>query len=645
MTRTASIGSKNHTLYRVSFSPQSNSGYADFGLDSFFQYYPSPCIQFIIDQTGESMYSNSKAEIVSMKLNGTMIPFEFNTTEVLPGGPDGQWFVDKVYVYPLGSLDQNASSTIELSIRGEPGSYLLFTIFNWSPDAVNRYKYSSVGILPIKGTVRRNIVFGDQVYPIDIFTNSTTSQSIVYNWITKKMNFNTTCLSGFTFFWNVTIPQDLLKGNPWTLNIAGSPTSFIQTSNGTHSSLYFNLNASMPLSEFFTDLVSIEGTWALNDTFSPRVSIPLRDPSGIVAPLQPVKVSVNATDIESGVMNATLYYTTDNGTSWSTQPMAYNFTTTLYEATIPGQQAGTLVNFKIVVYDTAGNDATLELGYNVEATVWAPSPEGTLAAGAITVGVTTAVSLVAASVSAAGATSATSAAGTSASHPGSTLMKKIEELFPETWKKWLADFVSSRHKLSIEQKVGSPFLPTRQEMFSFMVSLSVLTFYFSYAKADDLSQILPLIPTILATSIFVDFVKSFALEVFMRRRGVWTEHRLWYYGLAMFLVTTLAFKAPFSSPSRNVHHASKFTKRLEGLASFASVVVALAFAAAFYVLFVSGFTLIGNVGLVMCLMGAFFDSIPIPLMNGKSIYDWNKVLWILLMTTTSALYIVFVLLA
>jgi len=38
--------------------------------------------------------------------------------------------------------------------------------------------------------------------------------------------------------------------------------------------------------------------------------------------------------------------------------MNYNNSTSLYEATILGQLAGTVVKFKIVAYDHAGNNAT-----------------------------------------------------------------------------------------------------------------------------------------------------------------------------------------------------------------------------------------------------------------------------------------------
>jgi hypothetical protein len=69
---------------------------------------------------------------------------------------------------------------------------------------------------------------------------------------------------------------------------------------------------------------------------------------------------VNVTDVISHVKNVTLLYSLNNGTSWE-QPvvMSLNASTSLYEATIPGQQPSTLVRYKIVAFDNAGNNATL----------------------------------------------------------------------------------------------------------------------------------------------------------------------------------------------------------------------------------------------------------------------------------------------
>jgi WD40 repeat protein len=258
--------------------------------------------------------------------------------------------------------------------------------------------------------------------------------------------------------------------------------------------------------------------------------------------------------------------------------------------------------------------------------VWVPSAEGALLASAVTVTLTSGVSTCASALSDPGG------------FPSSGFARKVNQVFPESLKKWLHEFISSKRKLVITRRTGSPFILTKFEVLSYAVVLSVLTIAFAYAKADSLDQILPLIPTILATSIIVEFVKNFSIEVIARRQGVWTEHRVWYFGLGTFLFSAFVFKVPFSSPGRLTHHSPKFTKRSLGLASSASVIIALVFASIFYAIFAYGFTLVGNIGLVMCFTMAFFDTIPIPPMNGKDIYDWSKILWIALFTVTFALY-------
>jgi parallel beta-helix repeat protein len=86
-----------------------------------------------------------------------------------------------------------------------------------------------------------------------------------------------------------------------------------------------------------------------------------RTPDGEAQPDQQVTISVNVTDLISQVKNTTLYYSLNNGTTWEEPvPMNLNLSTNLYEATISGQQAGTWVKYKIVAYDFAGNNATLE---------------------------------------------------------------------------------------------------------------------------------------------------------------------------------------------------------------------------------------------------------------------------------------------
>ncbi|MDI6846962.1 MAG: hypothetical protein QMD23_02370 [Candidatus Bathyarchaeia archaeon] len=353
------LGSKNHTLHKVSYMEEYEYGYAGFGIDSFFRYHSSPNIQFVIEQVGASVNSASTAEIVSMKLNGTFTPYEFNFIVPWLDGPHGQWYVDNVYVYPLDFLNSKAVFTVQLSIRGEPGSYLLMTILNWAPNDLHRYRYFVFDALEIPfaitGTVHREVSFGDETYRINILTNSTISQTITFNWTAKEISFNAAYYGGSTFFWNVTVPQNLLKGM-WNVTLNGSPISFTPTTNSTHTFIYFNSHVELPW--FTTSQISITATWVPSDTFPPYIGIPSRDPAGDVLPYQLVKVSVNVTDEESGIKNVTLCYAINGGlTVLINVTMIYNSTTGLYEATIPGQPAGTWVKYQIIVCDIAENQA------------------------------------------------------------------------------------------------------------------------------------------------------------------------------------------------------------------------------------------------------------------------------------------------
>jgi hypothetical protein len=88
-----------------------------------------------------------------------------------------------------------------------------------------------------------------------------------------------------------------------------------------------------------------------------------------VEPGEEVKILVNTSDSLSGFKRATLMYNINDQATWIYLPMAFNSTVGLYEALIPPQQEGSLVRYKIEVYDNAGNkkveNNSLEYNYTV----------------------------------------------------------------------------------------------------------------------------------------------------------------------------------------------------------------------------------------------------------------------------------------
>jgi hypothetical protein len=265
---------------------------------------------------------------------------------------------------------------------------------------------------------------------------------------------------------------------------------------------------------------------------------------------------------------------------------------------------------------------------------WAPPPVNTAEATIVTVGAVAAMTVVVAAV--------TSAPVSVSSGFLDKLLGKIRELIPDTAKKWIESFIKSKNKLKIEEKQGSPFIPTKSEIIVYVLSILLLTFSFAYVKVATLNEFLVVLPTFIITSLIVSLVKTYLVTVYTRRHGVWAEYKLWYFGLAMFLISTVAFRVPFSSPTRKVNHSKNFTDNIGFRLSLAGIFLTLSFAAFFFALMISGFTLIGSSGLAMCLISAFFDTFPIKPMGGADLFKYNRIAWAGVFFGTLALYVIWI---
>lgn len=293
------------------------------------------------------------------------------------------------------------------------------------------------------------------------------------------------------------------------------------------------------------------------------------------------------------------------------EPISWSFIGTTPEQ--PPSQGGTPPN----------NTVPTTIETNV---VWEPPHQSAVVATAVT-------------ASAVGVAAAVTAG---ASSPSSTIGKVFERLLnllPEGAKKWLEEYLSSKGKGTVKQKNGSFLVPTKMEAVAYAVAVVALTIGFSYVKVTSLDQILLVLPTILATAVIIEVVKTYTLEVVARRLGILAEHKIWYFGLVMFLITTFGFGLPFSSPSRNEYECPQLTKRRNAIVASASIIIALGFAAIFSALLVGGFTLIGSTGLAMCIILGFIDSFPVAPLSGKAIYQYKKAAWAGFFVLTLAIYV------
>ncbi|MEM3610463.1 MAG: hypothetical protein QW076_06225, partial [Candidatus Anstonellales archaeon] len=91
------------------------------------------------------------------------------------------------------------------------------------------------------------------------------------------------------------------------------------------------------------------------DNTPPTVSTPLCILESVSEQSYNVRVLANVTDDLNEVKSVTLSYNLNNSNMWMELPMIFNTTKRLYEAVISEQPLGTVVKYKIIAYDTAGN--------------------------------------------------------------------------------------------------------------------------------------------------------------------------------------------------------------------------------------------------------------------------------------------------
>lgn len=264
--------------------------------------------------------------------------------------------------------------------------------------------------------------------------------------------------------------------------------------------------------------------------------------------------------------------------------------------------------------------------------VWVPKPANAVAAVGVSALAIGAISLV------------FSALSNPLGDSGGKVGEKTKGLIPDNIKQWLEEVVSSRRKLSTVEKKGFLFKPTKTEILAYIVAIIVLAISFSYVKVITLSQIWTLLPVFFATSVLVGFVQKFFSIVYLRSKGVWSEHKIWPFGLVLFLFTTFAFRVPFSSPTRSVNQSSKFEERLGAIVSASGILISLAFAGLFFLLFKIGYAAIGDAGLSMCVIGSFFSTFPVSPMSGKDTFKHSKRLWAGLFITTGIIFAAWLLL-
>lgn len=149
------------------------------------------------------------------------------------------------------------------------------------------------------------------------------------------------------------IQQLFLEASAWNLS-ANIVSQGLEDWNGTGAQGLRNILDMPPsLIPLYMVPVGVRGP----DTTPPIIDTPFQDPAPTaVEPYQNVTVTANVTDYETGIREVILSYNINESQTWINTTMN-NISNNTYMGKIPGFEADTHVQYRIIAYDNANNPA------------------------------------------------------------------------------------------------------------------------------------------------------------------------------------------------------------------------------------------------------------------------------------------------
>ena len=106
----------------------------------------------------------------------------------------------------------------------------------------------------------------------------------------------------------------------------------------------------------------------------------------------------------------------------------------------------------------------------------------------------------------------------------------------------------------------------------------------------------------------------------------------------MFLVSGLVFLFPFSSPGITRYQSDEISKRTKGLLVMLKTLTVLTLMIPFSILFMLGFQVIGDSGLLLTLMATCYSLVPLKYLAGKALFDYRKEISLIMLFSVGMLF-------
>lgn len=173
---------------------------------------------------------------------------------------------------------------------------------------------------------------------------------------------------------------------------------------------------------------------------------------------------------------------------------------------------------------------------------------------------------------------------------------------------------------------------TAREVRDIFISMTVIAVIFAYLfSGSNINVLISLIPVTFLT-VGVGFVLHELAHKFVAiRYGFHAEFKMWVEGLILAVITTM-FGFVFAAPGAVYIQGDYITKEENGKISLAGPLTNIILALLFLLLMqISSFSplliRIATLGFAVNSLFAFFNLIPISILDGTKVLRWNPIIW------------------